>query len=117
MPIPAALATPPLNTSGIVPLDLRILVKPDPVEERTAGGIILADLTKDKEKYAAVKATLIAVGDNAFKEWGEHSRRPVPGERVCYAQYSGSRIKGADGDEYVIMNDADVTGLVEVRDV
>lgn len=101
------------NTSGITPLDLRILVKPDPVEEVSKGGIILADATKDREKYAGTKATLIALGDNAFKEWGDHAAKPKPGDRVHYAQYSGARIKGEDGEDYVIMNDADLTSLVE----
>lgn len=101
------------NPSGIVPLDLRVLVKPDPVEEKTSGGIILADTTKDREKYAGTKATLIAVGCNAFREWGDEAQKPVPGARVHFAQYSGSRIKGEDGEEYVIMNDADLTSIVE----
>lgn len=100
------------NPSGITPLDLRILVKPDPVEEVTKGGIILADTTKDRAKYAATKATLIQAGDNAFKEWGE-ARKPVAGNRVCYAQYSGAEQKGADGERYVIMNDADVLAVIE----
>jgi chaperonin GroES len=102
------------NTSGIVPVDLRILVKPDPVEEVTAGGIIRPDSVKDKQKYAATKATFVAAGENAFKEWGETATKPKPGDRVLYAQYSGAREKGADGDDYCLMNDADLLGLIEV---
>jgi chaperonin GroES len=98
---------------GIQPLDLRVLVKPDPVEEKTSGGIILADATKEREKYAGTKATLVAVGCNAFREWGD-ARKPAPGDRVHFAQYSGARIKGEDGEDYVIMNDADLTSIVEV---
>lgn len=112
-PVPAAQSAMPLNKSGIEPLDLRILVKPDPVEERTAGGIILADATKDRKKYAATRATLIAVGDNAFKEWGQ-ATTPKPGARVCYAQYSGAEQEGLDGERYVLMNDADLLAVIEV---
>ena len=101
------------NLSGIIPLDLRVLVKPDPVEEKTAGGIILADSTKDQKKYAGTKATLVAVGCNAFKEWGDDATKPEPGARVHFAQYSGARLKGEDDEEYVIMNDADLTSIVE----
>lgn len=100
------------NTSGITPVDMRVLVKPDPVEEKTAGGIILADTTKEREKYAGTRATLIAAGPNAFKDWGEGSAIPA-GSRVHYAQYSGARIKGEDGQDYVIMNDADLTCTIE----
>jgi len=102
------------NRSGLLPVDLRILVKPDPVEEVSKGGIILADTTRDRQKYAATKATLIAAGDNAFKEWGEGARKPQPGDRVIYAQYTGAREKGADGEDYCVMNDADLLAVIEV---
>jgi chaperonin GroES len=101
-----------MNTSGIEPVDLRVLVKPDPVEEKTAGGIILADTTKDKQKYAGTRATLVAAGANAFKEWGEGNGIKL-GSRVHYAQYSGARIKGEDGEDYVVMNDSDLTCTIE----
>lgn len=101
------------NTSGIYPVDLRVLVKPDPVEDVTKGGIIIADVTKDKQKFAGTKATLIAIGCNAFVEWGEAARKPQPGDRVHFAQYSGSWIKGEDGVDYVLMNDKDLTSIVE----
>ena len=100
------------NPSGITPLDVKVLVKPDPVEEKTAGGIILADTTKEKSRYAGTKATLIAVGPNAFREWGEGAG-PKIGDRVLYAQYSGARQKGDDGEEYVVMNDEDLICTVE----
>lgn len=103
------------NPSGITPLDLRILVKPDPIEEVTKGGIILADTTRDKQKYAATKATLIAVGDNAYQGWSDDSRKPQPGDRVCYAQYAGAEQKGADGERYCVMNDADLLAVLEAE--
>lgn len=101
-----------MNPSGITPLDLRVLVLPDPVEEKTKGGIILADVSKDKEKYAATRGLLVAVGENAFKEWGAGAA-PEIGQRILYAQYAGSRFKGDDGEDYIVMNDADVVGVVQ----
>lgn len=100
------------NTSGITPVDMRVLVKPDPVEEKTAGGIIYADTTKDREKYAGTRATLISAGPNAFMEWGT-GNGVSPGARVHFAQYSGARIKGEDGEDYIIMNDKDLTCTIE----
>lgn len=102
-----------MNHSGIVPVDHRVLVKPDPVEEVTKGGIIIADVTKDKQKYAGTKATLIAAGCNAFSDWGEGAQKPKPGDRVHYAQYTGAWIKGEDGEDYVVLNDEDLTSIVE----
>lgn len=101
-----------MNTSGIEPLDVKVIILPDPVEEKTAGGIILADVTKDKEKYAATRGTLAAIGPNAFKEWGP-SAAPTVGSRVLYAQFAGSRFKGADDRDFIVMNDEDVIGVAQ----
>lgn len=103
------------NTSGLVPVDLRILVKPDAVEEVTAGGIIRPDAVRDKAKYAATKATLVEVGDNAFRDWRKDGpvKTPKPGDRIIFAQYTGAREKGADGEDYIVMNDADLLAVIE----
>lgn len=102
-----------LNTSGLVPVDLRILVKPDVVEEVSKGGVFIPEASRDKQKYAATKATFIAAGANAFTEWGSEARKPEPGDKVLFAQYSGAREKGADGEDYVVMNDKDLLAVIE----
>ena len=104
-----------MNTSGIQPLDLRVLVLPDPVETKTAGGIFLPDQHKEREKFATMKGTLIAVGENAWEEASARSDKfikPVPGDRVLISKYGGVLITGDDGKEYRIMNDEDVTALL-----
>jgi chaperonin GroES len=104
-----------MNTSGIQPLDLRVLVLPDPVETKTAGGIILPDATKEKEKFATMNGTLIAVGVNAWEEAAARSSgfvKPVPGDRVLISKYGGVMLTGDDGKEYRIMNDDDITALL-----
>lgn len=102
------------NSSGIQPLDMRVLVKPDPVEEVTNGGIILIQAEVEKQKYATVKATLVAVGVNAWTEARSHSAftAPEPGDRVLIAKYGGVALKGDDGAEYRILNDEDITALL-----
>ena len=72
----------------------------------------MPDQAKDRQKYAGTVATVIAVGDNAFIEWGEGAVSPAPGDRILFAQYTGAREKGADGDDYLIMNDEDVLCVV-----
>lgn len=101
-----------INPSGITPLDDKVLVKPDEVEKVTKGGVHIPESAQDKAKYAGTKATLIAVGPNAFGEWGE-GNGIEPGARVLYAQYSGARQKGDDGEDYVIMEDDDLICTVE----
>lgn len=95
------------NPSGITPVDVKVLVKPDPVEEMTKGGVFIPEKAQDKAKYAGTKATLVAIGPNAFQEWGAGKGLQV-GDRVLFAQYSGARQNGADGDDYIIMNDEDI---------
>jgi hypothetical protein len=74
-----------VNHSGIQPIDLRVLVLPDPVEVKTAGGIILPDQHKEREKYAMQHGTLVAVGENAWEEAAGRSFR------VRQAAAGGSR--------------------------
>jgi chaperonin GroES len=104
-----------VNTSGIHPLDNRVLVLPDPVETKTAGGILLPDQHKEKEKYATMKATMVAVGVNAWSEAMRESSAfapPAPGDRVLISKYGGVMLTGDDGNEYRIMNDTDVTAIL-----
>jgi chaperonin GroES len=100
-----------MNPSGIEPLDLKVLVRPDSAEKVSAGGIIIPDATADRQKFAVVKADLIAVGSNAFKEWGL-GNAPASGSRILMAQYAGARVKGKDGEDYVLMNDEDCIALL-----
>jgi chaperonin GroES len=104
------------NPSGIVPMDLRILVRPDTVEEKSKGGIIIPESAQEKEKYAQCKATVVAIGENAFEEAASRSPafvKPQPGTRVLIAKYGGVLLKGNDGVEYRIMNDEDIIARLE----
>jgi co-chaperonin GroES (HSP10) len=105
----------PLNTSGFEPLDLRVLVLPDTVEERI-GSIIKPASIVEQDKWAQAKGILVAVGDNAWEEAAgrsPHFVTPQPGERVLFGKYSGQSIKGDDGRDYRIMNDTDVIARVK----
>jgi len=105
-----------LNTSGVNPLDLRVVVKPDSAITKTAGGIILPDQERDRLRYATTKGTLVAVGENAFEEAAARCKtfsRPSPGDRVLFGQYQGHKFKGPDDEDYLIMNDEDVLGKLE----
>lgn len=102
-----------VNHSGIQPLDLRVLVLPDPVEVKTSGGIILPDQHKEREKYAMQFGTLVAVGENAWEEAAARSDkfvRPAPGDRIVISKYGGTILTGKDGNEYRLLNDEDVVG-------
>jgi chaperonin GroES len=100
------------NKSGIQPVECKVLCLLDEVKEKTSGGIILPDSVKQDQKLAQVKATLVAVGGNAFKDptWLE----PVPkiGDRVYVAKYAGIYVEGVDEVVYRLCNDQDIAAII-----
>ena len=96
----------------IKPVLHRVLVKPDKLEEKSAGGIIIQ---YDKREEAAVeKGTVVLVGSTAYKEFGTTAEEQgiVPGARVTFAKYSGKVLM--DGDtKYLLLNDEDCVGVLE----
>ena len=109
----------PLNTSGIIPLDHRLLVLHDPVDEKI-GSIIIPDMERDKKKYAQTKATVIALGDMCWAEarydaerFGVNAAFPEAGNRVLVGRYTGDTHKGADGKDYTVINDVDVIAFID----
>lgn len=98
------------NTSGLQPVEYKVLIEPEEVEQKSSGGIILAPTTTEKEKMAQVRGRLIAVGGNAFADW----LPPIPkvGDQVWYAKYSGLVVKAKDGRELRLANDKDIAAIV-----
>ena len=107
------------NNSGIRPVEFRVLIKPDVIDEKTAGGVFKPQKAHEMEQWAQVKGTLVAVGGGAFTSHGgagftdEEREMLVPGARVYYRIYEGIVIEGADGEEYRLCNDKDIGGVVE----
>lgn len=100
-----------LNKSGFKPFDTRVLVLPDQVADKI-GSILLPEARKEREAWAMTKATLIAVGSNAFIEWGDDADKPVPGDSVLIAQYAGKQHEGTDGQQYRVCKDEDILALI-----
>lgn len=104
-----------INKSGIYPTEYNVLVLPDPVEEKTKGGIIRPDTTLEADKHAAVEGTLVAVSHLAFTyedapEWARY--KPKPGQKVLIARYGGNLFKGKDGKDYRLLKDKDILATV-----
>jgi chaperonin GroES len=103
------------------PFEDRILVFPDPVEERTTGGIIVPDSVIEKAK--PLIGTVVRVGPGKDGKWRfkeidfstnkfeEHSIAPLTeGDRIYYGNYAGTEIV-IGGIKYLIMRFADCFGL------
>jgi chaperonin GroES len=91
------------------PLHDRILVERVESEEITEGGIIVPDSAREKPQQGKV----IAVGQGKRLEDGKLIPLEVKaGDTILFGKYSGSEIK-IEGNEYLIMKEDDVLGLVE----
>ncbi|MEJ2690873.1 MAG: co-chaperone GroES [Deltaproteobacteria bacterium] len=92
----------------IRPLNDRVLVKRLEEVEKTKGGIIIPDSAKEKPAEGEV----IAVGPGRLDDKGK--RVPVElkaGDRVLFSKYGGTDVK-LDGEDYLIMREDDILGVV-----
>ena len=93
----------------IRPLQDRILVKRLEEETKTAGGIIIPDTAKEKP----VEGTVIAVGKGRVADDGTIIPLELKeGDRVLFSKYGGNEVK-IGGEEFLIMNEGDVLGVIE----
>lgn len=104
-----------MNTSGISPTEYNVLVKPEKVSDRTAGGIIKADTTLDRQQAFETRGVLVAVSPLAFtyEQWPAGTRIPRVGDRVITTKAAGVVVKGEDGQDYRLMKDKDICAIVE----
>jgi chaperonin GroES len=90
------------------PLHDRVLVKRLDDEGAQHGSIIIPDSAKEKPQEGQV----VAVGTGRVTDEGKHLPLAVKqGDRILFGKYSGSEVK-LDGDEYLIMKEEDVLGIV-----
>jgi chaperonin GroES len=93
----------------IRPLNDRILVKRLEEEDKTAGGIIIPDSAKEKP----AEGEIIAVGPGKLNKSGDRTAMDVNvGDRVLFSKYGGTDVK-LDGDNYLIMREDDILGVIE----
>ena len=102
------------NESGIRPIEYNVVVKIDEVEEKTAGGLYLADTSKARKETAETRGTLVATSPMAFtyEDWPDGEPFPQPGDRVFFAQHAGVKQVGLDDKIYRIIKDRDVIGYL-----
>ena len=93
----------------LVPLDDRVVVKPQEAEEKTAGGIVLPDTAKEKPMMGKI----IAVGSGKLLDNGKRVGLSVKkNDVVIYGKYSGSDVE-IEGKEYKILYEREILGIVE----
>ena len=94
---------------ALKPLGSKVLVKPDPEEEKTKGGIILPDTAKKKSQEGVV----VAVGEGKLLENGQRVPLSVKvGDRVVFSKYGGTEVE-IDGEEYIILDEDSIYAIKE----
>lgn len=90
------------------PLHDRILVRRLEQDEKTAGGIIIPDTAKEKP----IQGEVVAAGPGARNDKGEIVALDVKvGDVILFGKWSGTDVK-IDGQEYLIMKESDVLGVL-----
>jgi chaperonin GroES len=85
-----------------------VVVKRIEAEEKTAGGVIIPDTAKEKPQQGEV----VAVGPGGRDKAGKLIPMDVKaGDRVLFGKWSGTEVK-IDGDEYLIMKESDIMGVI-----
>lgn len=88
---------------NIKPLADRVLIKPAPAEEKTAGGIIIPDTAKEKP----LQGEVFAAGNGTKDE----EMVLKAGDTVLYGKYAGTEVE-LDGEKYLIMRQSDVLAVL-----
>lgn len=91
------------------PLHDRILVRLAEESRKSAGGIIIPDTAQEKP----TEGDVIQTGPGARDENGKLIPLDVKaGDRILFGKWSGSEVT-IDGEEYLIMSESDVMGVIE----
>lgn len=95
--------------SRVRPLQDRLIVERLDSQEKTASGLYIPDSAQEKPQQGRV----VAVGKGRVREDG--SVQPLDlraGDHILFGKYSGTEIK-IDGEEFLIMREEDVLGVLE----
>ena len=81
----------------------KLLVKPQPAEEKTSSGIIIPDSAKEKPLNGKVILVGAAKKDEAMEV--------KKGDTVLYGKYAGTELT-IEGEDYLLISQSDVLYIV-----
>lgn len=88
---------------NVKPLSDRVLVLPNPAEEKTAGGLYIPDTAKEKP----LSGKVVAVGPGTK----DVTMEVKEGDTVLYGKYAGQELV-VDGVEYLMMRQSDLLAVI-----
>ncbi|HNI38246.1 MAG TPA: co-chaperone GroES [Pseudomonadales bacterium] len=94
----------------IRPLHDRVVIRREEKEEKSAGGIVLASTAREKPN----KGEVIAVGPGKALDDGQVRALQVKvGDKVVFASYAGSQTLKDGDEEFIIMSESEILGVLE----
>ena len=95
--------------TNVRPLNDKVLIERAKADEKTKGGIILPDSSKEKPK----EGKIVAVGQGRINDQGERLPFQVKkNDRVLFKSYAGTDVK-IDGKDYILMSEEEILAVVE----
>jgi chaperonin GroES len=85
------------------PLHDRVIIKPAPSTEKTAGGIIIPDTAKEKPQRGIVVAAGAGKKDEPLTV--------KTGDEVLYGKYAGTEFQ-YEGEQLLIMRESDILAIL-----
>lgn len=105
------------NTSGLTAVGYKLLVKPKKLEEKTEGGIIVhVGSQKEREEMAQTQGVVVSIGNLCWKDQADPSPWCNVGDTIIFEKYAGQWRVGEDGEDYRLIRDIDVNGLLDKKE-
>ena len=92
----------------IKPIGDRVVVKPEPADEKTDSGLYIPESAKEKPQ----RGTVVSVGPGRVENGNRIDMTVQEGETILYGKYAGTEIT-LDRDDYLIMRESDILGVVQ----
>ena len=91
-----------------------VLVRPVSIKEKTKGGILLPDSTRDDMAYLTTVGQVVAMGDLAYHDMEKFPKGPLCelNDYVCYGKHTGQKIH-YKGIKYILLFDDQIIMKVE----
>ena len=94
--------------ASIKPLGDRVVVRPEPAEEKTSSGLYIPDAAKEKPQ----RGTIVAAGPGRVENGNKIDMTVKEKDTVLYGKYAGTEIT-IGGEDLLIMRESDILGIVD----
>lgn len=89
------------------PLGDRVAIRPEEGDDRTAGGLYIPPVAKEKP----VRGVVIAVGPGRTEHGVTIPVNLAVGDRVIYAKYNGTTVT-LDSEEVILVRESEVVAVI-----